>query len=450
MTVTRSRIQRGGSDGFGVVELLIATAVLAFALIAFAAILGAALRESTTSSVRTEARLAASNHIEKLRTMEYDDLGIVGGNPGGTVQPTVVDGRFTLKTKITYQNDPVPGQPFNSYRDYKVVRVDVSETRTGKVWSSPETKIAPPGRPGANEGVVKSVVMDDDNNLMPDVAVRITGGPKAEDRTDTTSEAGEVIFAGLAPAPESQSTRYTLSVSVPGYRVDPSSTTQFALAASSTQTPLIRLIRDYKVRVDLKRTSGSAYTFPTGTNGCTTTLNAWAGNLGDNVKVSAAISTNPFESGSLGSTYFAPGDYTFAASCIPNSSLSSGNPRSGRKAWFSSWSEITLSKDDPLGTVVPAELRMEDFAFANVAFTAKKGSTPLKNATIIVKGGPANTLTITTTDSSGAAVKVYLPQSPSSSSNDYELTVINSNGDVVATTSTSVYGLTPSYVVTVP
>ncbi|NOX33908.1 MAG: prepilin-type N-terminal cleavage/methylation domain-containing protein [Deltaproteobacteria bacterium] len=72
-------------DGFGLIEVLIAMAVLSIGLLSIAALQTSAIRGNAKSNNLTERTTAASNHIEYLLNLPFTDPDLTAGahNPEG-------------------------------------------------------------------------------------------------------------------------------------------------------------------------------------------------------------------------------------------------------------------------------------------------------------------------------------------------------------------------------
>ena len=67
------------------------------------------------NKTRTIALAIANEEIEKIRFMDYNDVGIFGGNPSGTLQSQkITDDNYTINYYVTWVNGE------NSYKQVKV------------------------------------------------------------------------------------------------------------------------------------------------------------------------------------------------------------------------------------------------------------------------------------------------------------------------------------------
>ena len=262
-----SRRTPRAQDGFGLIELLMATVVIAFVLVGFAMIFGTASRESVKSANKTDAQQLATARMEKVRLLDYAQIGTVSGNPPGIIPSVEFVGDYTVVTKVSYVDDPAAGG-YNTYRDYKRVKITVIVTQSGKTIAVEETKIAPPTGPLTDKGVLKLTVLESGpNSTLEGVTVQLSGVAGGT-RTDETDQNGQVVFADLPPNP-SPAAQYVITASKTGYIVDPADVAPMPnalvrIAATSVVERVIHLSKPLGVRVTLRNASGGTlFTAPT-------------------------------------------------------------------------------------------------------------------------------------------------------------------------------------------
>lgn len=267
---TAHRARLGDEGGFGLVELVVSVSVLAVLSLAFAGGMASTLKAYTVSRAETIAEELATDHLEVIRRMPYDEVGLVAGNPPGTIQAVrnnvAIDGYlFDIVTSVVYVDDPVP-TAFVTQADYKRVRVTI--TQDGKTTPDAvlETLVAPPAAASSTSALVRVDVVDYGNNSpLPGALVNLTTGPSAP-RSDTTAVNGRVTFPALTPNPASGATAfYDLAATVAGYSTLREDTAGNAsvhkkLAPSETFNTTIRLYRPVSIVVNLIDTSGAPFT----------------------------------------------------------------------------------------------------------------------------------------------------------------------------------------------
>jgi hypothetical protein len=242
-------------------EVLIGILILAIVAGGVVEGFAAASSQIATSRVSVDASKIASQHLEDINNMPYASVGVVGGNPTGTIpasQTQVVGAvTYTVQTSVKYVDNPAIGQP-HTYVDYKSVAVVVSPGVLGAQSVTQTTILAPPNYASITGLATAVVTVVDAVTLQPlsGMTVTISGGPSAT-RTDLTSGSGTVVFAGLAPNATSTSSpqySYVAQVSQAGYATDPStapSVTTQHLTASQTWDVTIKVFQPATLGVSL-------------------------------------------------------------------------------------------------------------------------------------------------------------------------------------------------------
>lgn len=257
------------SDGISMVEVVIALVLLEIIGAALAGLLTSSTAATRLARQRTLAQQAALNQIETIRSMAYTDVGIVNGNPPGTLAPTtsVNTGGLvaTLTTKVSYVNDPGP-LSYTSYANYKKVVVTVRRNSDSAQLAQETTYVAPPVKASESNAVITARVVDYGNSTqVANVPVALSTGPSAP-RNDTTDASGSVIFAGLTPNPTSGAQAYyDLSVTPPpGYvtlydTVSPAQPAHVQLSPGQTWPTALYVYRPATVYVQLQNSDGTTF-----------------------------------------------------------------------------------------------------------------------------------------------------------------------------------------------
>src|SRR5262245_43465424 len=87
-SLRRRRIRLGGEAGFTLIEVVTAMVIFAGLSVAMAGLLTSAISANKLSRQRTIADQAALEQMEYVRRLDYDDVGVVAGNPPGVVVAT--------------------------------------------------------------------------------------------------------------------------------------------------------------------------------------------------------------------------------------------------------------------------------------------------------------------------------------------------------------------------
>lgn len=114
------------NDGFTLVELVIASAVLLTVLTSVVGVLVFSAQSAQMQRQKEGATNIANEKLETARNLPYDRLGVAGKSPSGDVLATEVVRGYTVNTVIEWQQDPATGTRMD-----KKVSVDVT-------WSLPK------------------------------------------------------------------------------------------------------------------------------------------------------------------------------------------------------------------------------------------------------------------------------------------------------------------------
>lgn len=126
-------VQVRARGGFTLVEVVVALTLLLVASLAFAPLYVYISQKSQDNQARLAATSIAAGLVEEIRGLPYDQIGTVGGNPAGVIEPekkVFINGIEALvRTRIFWVDDPSDndsnGKDPIPY-DYKRVRVTVS------------------------------------------------------------------------------------------------------------------------------------------------------------------------------------------------------------------------------------------------------------------------------------------------------------------------------------
>ena len=279
----------GDERGISLAEVTIALVLLAIVGAAMVTLLTSATAATKLARHRTIAQQAALGQIEAIRAMDYNDVGIVSGNPAGCLGVTTPTTRCpnssyppattsianggllaTLSTQVSFVNDPGP-LSYTSFANYKKIVVTVTRNSDSSQVAREVTYVAPPVRASQSNAVINARVVDFGNSTqVADVPVALATGPDAP-RNDVTDASGTVLFAGLTPNPTSGPTAYyDLSLTPPtGYvtlydTVSPASPAHVQLSPGQTWPTALYIYQPATIYVDLKNSDGTPFV-PTGT-----------------------------------------------------------------------------------------------------------------------------------------------------------------------------------------
>jgi type II secretory pathway pseudopilin PulG len=266
-SLRRRRIRLRGEGGFTLIEAVTAMVIFAGLAAAMAGLLTSAISANKLSRQRTIADQAALEHIESIRSLPYDDVGVVLGNPPGVVVATktvtLTGFDATVATQIQYVDDPTPTS-YETTANYKRVTVTVRRTSDNQLLAREVTYVAPTSRTpfgGVNLAIVEPLVIDYGLNVPVEGAtVNLLTGPSAP-RSDVTDATGKVSFKKLDPNATANcpSDCYDLTAALTGY-VQLDSPTRLNAGPGQTAEPTIQIYRPSTINVVLEDSGGGSFT----------------------------------------------------------------------------------------------------------------------------------------------------------------------------------------------
>ena len=234
-------------SGYTLVELLMVISVLAVLSLGAFDLFVSLLHSAIVGTRQAVASTLATNQMEYLKSLPYDNLAVAGGpiiSPNtipGTLTKKVNGDTYTVTTSISYvdnaydgcgsyptqalkqkycQDYPPPaGAPTTDTNpaDYKDVTVTVTD-RSGLQLASLDTHVAAlVAETASNTGALFVNVIDSSGNPISGATVNVTNGSvsPAVNVSDTTDENGVVIFYDLPPSTTGY--KYQISASENGY-----------------------------------------------------------------------------------------------------------------------------------------------------------------------------------------------------------------------------------------
>ena len=211
--------------GLSFVDVLVGISLM---LIVFLAILGAyraGLRVISQSKTRIVATALANQKIELARSLSYNNVGVVGGIPSGTIPETEIINRnnidYLVKTTVVYIDDPFDGlSPADLLAaDYKRIKVKVSWSHRYSGEVNLITDISPKGiETSLGDGTLFISVFDASglSIAQADLHVKNDDVNPSIDAWYQSDDSGNLILPGTPTSIES----YYISASKSGFSTD--------------------------------------------------------------------------------------------------------------------------------------------------------------------------------------------------------------------------------------
>lgn len=210
------------NSGFTIIEALIVLFVFSVVTTAFYAVFTVGLNFIMESKNRLGAVYLANERMEIIRNLKYDDVGIVGGIPSGTLpaeEDVIASKRkYHVKTFVQYIDDPFDGiSPIDL--DYKRVKVTISWPGPKKKTSTVSlvTRFVPPGveQNVAGGGALSINIMDGKGIGVPQTSVHVTNSAisPSVNVTAMTDNTGNLLLPGA----KQSLGNYYVEVSKEGY-----------------------------------------------------------------------------------------------------------------------------------------------------------------------------------------------------------------------------------------
>lgn len=250
--------------GFTFADMLVGLTILSLTLVSIVPLFVLSAKVGASSKAELSAVNLANKELERVRSLDYDSVGTVGGNPNGVItadRDENFDGKpFHIKIRINWVDGEYDGKyPQDSDpRDYKKVVITVSWT--GGLPADQEVQVSTLISRESKERVVTGgnievSVRDIEGNPLEDVHVQITTGPSSPTGDWTDSE-GRALFYLLDPSKEEGD--YTVSVSKDGWIVKPDDQNQTCtVIVNQTRTLEFILAKPGNLEVNLFDPNGS-------------------------------------------------------------------------------------------------------------------------------------------------------------------------------------------------
>lgn len=189
--------------GFAMVEVIVAAVLFALVAGVFVSSIGSSQRTYNIGRAKTTAAQLATKAMEEARALDYDSLGVVGGDPVGTLAATstvTLSGvTYTINRQVVWVDEPVPNTS-RFTKHYKTVNVTVTAAGlTSANLADFATNVAPPeAAPVASTQSITVVVNDmyPAGSALRSATVNLKVGSTVVRRAVTPSN-GTVVFGNL-------------------------------------------------------------------------------------------------------------------------------------------------------------------------------------------------------------------------------------------------------------
>jgi len=408
------RPRRARSEaGFTLIEVLLAGIMLAILSVPISGLLSATASISRLDRERTGADQYAQAQIEELHTLPYTQVGLVGANPPGILVASTAaklpsGEAVTMKTQVSWVADPIP-TAYVTNADYKKVILTITRNSDNAQLSQKTTYIASASAPpfaGSTWDQIKRQVIDAVTNLpLIGASVNLTGGPGAENRTDTTDGSGTVLFPALTSSANGTPV-FTLATTLAGYSVFPDDISPGAASSVSSTAGVnsigtVRMYKPVSLTVNVQTSAGVPYT-----SGAFVSLDSSrCGQSSVNIPSGSSSTTITTCNYATGKSVLLPPNVSGQVPLDDDYFVTAWSSSGG--FWGATPSTgvvIPSAYPNTLTQTVTVKFGSSAFATTKVInVTVKKGGSNDSNARVELKGGPASVYLYATTNGSGLA-----------------------------------------------
>ncbi len=283
--------KKKSEEGFSVVELVVALAIVALVATSILGLYSVLVQTTFIAKRRAVASNLATNQMEYLKSLSYNELAVAGGsivatNPLPASFNTTINGvTYVVATSINYVDDafdgcrilaqcvnkPVPsGAPSNDLNpaDYKSINVTV-KTTAGLKLAEVDTKVsARVAETDSNTGALLVKVIDASGNPISGATVTVTNTTTSPNVnvSDSTDSGGSAVFYNLPPDTTNFDYKVTASLSdystlstivASGSLVPTYPNQQIVTQQSSSVTLTLKPMGQYSIAGEVVNTSGA-------------------------------------------------------------------------------------------------------------------------------------------------------------------------------------------------
>ncbi|MHB0980824.1 MAG: carboxypeptidase regulatory-like domain-containing protein [Thermoleophilia bacterium] len=219
--IQRRYVKASTTGGFTLYEVLIAGFVLVVGLIFIAQFFASAVSRTLDSETRSLLHQVATEELENIRALPYEDVGTVGGNPPGTLAPReerTVDGTvLEIIREVVYIQDSSYSGPYPANYRRVTVRVGVlGDSRLEPV------ELTSNMAGGAGGGALDVTVTDTKGIPVPDARIvvrndHLSPAVLVDSSAIRTDSQGHILIPGLRP---DTTAAYVVTAGKTGYNSD--------------------------------------------------------------------------------------------------------------------------------------------------------------------------------------------------------------------------------------
>ena len=184
-------------DGFTLIEVVMATAILLTVMTAVMATVSYATNGSMQAQKRQGALNLANYYVEYAHALPYSSVGTtmgasLSGSPAGTIPSVVATSGYTVTNTVRYAIDAA-----THMSSYKIVRVVVTWTvpMAGKV--TVESAVMGGEKLTGAQVLISAVDIDDASVDVPGVLITLDPNATTTNQQVTTDDNGQALFASV-------------------------------------------------------------------------------------------------------------------------------------------------------------------------------------------------------------------------------------------------------------
>ncbi|PIZ55909.1 hypothetical protein COY23_03890 [bacterium (Candidatus Torokbacteria) CG_4_10_14_0_2_um_filter_35_8] len=202
-----SPVKKPSKKGFTLVEVLVGIGIFALISTGLFSVFNSAYRSIGISKARRIATHLATEQMEKLKNVSYQNVGTQGGWPSGVAlqQETITrEGiNFTIDIDIRQVDDPYDGQGLDDQNgepwDYSQARIEISWDKFPCFRPTVLTTFIVPKNieSNPNGGFLSVQVVDSNGNPVPSAIVHIVNSSEVIDINTRTDNYGFLKYSSL-------------------------------------------------------------------------------------------------------------------------------------------------------------------------------------------------------------------------------------------------------------